>query len=128
MGQIVVGDKRYRLGINPKGWKTLVEYEGRNIKPLSKIPDWLIQHFKANPESRKFPHYISFRDLTPVQAITVFALAKHGGPVRLGINRQGQIASYKLSLSTIQDPEQAGPNATCKFRNVNSATRTGATI
>ncbi len=97
MGRIVVGDRRFRLGSNQAGWKTLVEYAGRDIEPITEIPGWLHMHYRENPESRQFPHYISFRGLSPKQAVKVYALAKNGGPVRLGINRWGQVASYKLS-------------------------------
>ena len=96
MARIVIGDRRYNLGINADGWKTLVKFAWKDIKPLATVPEWLISKWQTD---HSLLGYATFRTFTPAQALKVISLAKSAGaspPIHLSINRWGDISVYKI--------------------------------
>ena len=96
MAKVVIGDRRYRLGTNRDGWKTLVEFAWKDIYPLTTVPKWLTDKWQSQ---RATLGYATFRSFTPAQALEVIALAKSAGdspPIHLLITRWGAIGAYKI--------------------------------
>lgn len=88
-------DKRYlpqtaRLSMKP--WKTIIEYQGRDIKKSCNVPKNIIQHWEKD---KSMLEYASFRGLTKKDSLKIISLAKCS-KIRLGVNVFGDIVSYKI--------------------------------
>ena len=88
----VVKDRRYSR-TSSKGWQRIVEYRPRETDPVTVIPSDILEHYEQHVE---WPFgYAPMRGLTATQCEVLTGLDK-GGVLRVGINRMGDIASYKI--------------------------------
>lgn len=89
----VAFNRKYRLN-NPNGWKRIVVYSPKDAEPISEIPRLFIEHWTQN---KSLMGYAPLRGLSAEQCMTLTSLYKGtNGKLILGINRWGDITSYKI--------------------------------
>lgn len=89
---IKIRDRRYSA-TNYYGWKTFITYIGKDIKPCLQVSKNIVEHWNRN---KSLLGYATFRGLSKEIALLIVQLAK-GGKVHLGINRWGDVTSYKVN-------------------------------
>ena len=95
--RIVIADYRYNSNSRKK-WKTLIEFDIKEIKPLSIIPEELKETWRNRKKRKEFVEvygYLHFNGLTPELALKIVALAK-AGKALINVNRWSEIAFWSL--------------------------------